>query len=261
MTAMLFSLLLLAAAPSPAKTSRGEQALKVSFYLNTVPTLIVMVNEGKNDILDELKVDPKRRAGIEQVLTQRWTEAHLYANASAALEKKLSANALDEAIRQMTPEVQAMIKAGIGDATPEQAQAWLAAAKKLPDWKAREDLSRRISGHLPQPAPFTELAIQSFELFGDIAQVTTGTDTWRAQYRSTFMEAMGPTIEAMGEKEGLVLSTLIVYREYSTESLKRFADALDSDAGNRLQVAALEALVAGAKQTRQEIVAQLTKKQ
>lgn len=246
-----------AATPPLAQESRGEKALKASFYLNTVPMLVEMVGDMKKDVLDELKLDAKRRAVIEKALGEKWTEKHIYANAAAAIEKQLPPEVLDAAIGQMTPEVQAMIKAGIGEATPEQAQAWLAAARKLPDAKAREALARRIAAHMPQPDAFKELAGQVVEVMADTAQAATGTDEQREQLRSSFMEGLGPTIQAMGQKEAMVFSTIITYREHPTANMKLLADALDSDSGKKLQLAAVDSLLLGAKQTRQEIVAQL----
>lgn len=248
----------IAASPTPSSPpSRGESALKASFYLNTVPTLVEMVSDTKKDILDALELDAKKRATVEKTLGELWTEKRLYANATAIIEKQLAPEVLDAAIRQMTPEVQAMVLAGISEATPEQAKTWLAAAQKLPDAKEREALARRIAAHMPQPEPFKELLSQVGEVLADVSQVASGSDELRQQLGASLMEGLAPAIQAMGQKEAMVASTLIAYRDQSTANLRLLADALDSEAGRKLQAAALSSLLGGVKQTRQELVAQL----
>jgi hypothetical protein len=243
-----------AAAPQPG---RGERALRASFYLNTVPTLVELVVDLKKDVLEALELDAKQTTVIEKALATHWTEKKLYAHSSAALEKQLSAEVLDAAIAQMTPEVQAMVKAGVGEATPEQAEEWFEAAKKHPDDKAREALATRIAAHMPQPAAFKELLGQIAEVLADAAQVVTGNDDARLTLRSSLLEGMAPVITAMEQKETMVISAVIAYRDQPTPKLKVLADALDSEAGKKLQGAAPESLIAGAKQARADFVAQL----
>jgi hypothetical protein len=216
-----------------------------------------MVGEMKKDVLDALELDAKTRAIVEKALTELWTEQHLYANATAIIEKQLAPEVLNAAIREMTPEVQGMIRAGISEATPEQAKAWLAAAKKHPEAKEREALARRIAQHMPQPTPFKDLMLQVGEVMADVAQVTSGSDELREQLRVSMTESFAPAIQAMGQREAMVASTLIAYRNQSTTKMKLLADALDSEGGRKLQTAALDSLLAGVKQARQQLVAQL----
>jgi len=242
-----------------AAESRGERALKVSFYLNTVPAMVEMVDGMKKDMLDAFELDGPRRAAAEKALATFWTEKRIYANAALALDKQMSPEALDAAMAQMTPEVQAMIKAGISEPSVEQAKAWLAEAQKRPDAKVREGLARRLAAHLPQADVFKELVGQVIEVMADIAQATTGNDQLRSQLRDQFMEGLAPALVAMKQKETMVNATIIAYHAQPTEKLKMFADAMDSEAAAKLQGAAVQSLIAGARQTRQELVAQLQK--
>ncbi len=255
---LLVTLPSLALAAPPAG-ARGESALKASFYLNTVPTLVEMVTDTRKDMFEALELDAKKGAVIEKALTEVWTEKRLYANAAAILEKQLPPAVLDGAITQMTPEVQAMIRAGIAEATPEQAKAWLADARKLPDAKEREVFARRISQHMPQAVPFKALMSQVPEVWADVAQVTSGTDEGRTEFVTSMMKEMDPIFAAMAQKETMVISTVIAYRDQPTAKLKALADALDSDDGRKLQSAALDSLLGAAKQTRAELVTRLQK--
>ncbi|HYV48504.1 MAG TPA: hypothetical protein VFA20_26775 [Myxococcaceae bacterium] len=257
MTAVL-ALLPLRAEAGPAKEGRGERALRASLYLNSVPTMVEMVGESKKAILDTLKLDAGRRAIVEKALDETWTEKRIYSGAAASLEKQLSPEVLDAALAQMTPEVQAAIKAGIVDeASPEQAKAWLEAARKRPDAKEREALARRIAAHLPQPEAFQELVEQVVEVLGDVAQVATGTDDLRAALSRSFLEELEPLLQAMGNREAMALAAVIAYRDQPTSAMKALADALDSDPGRQLQRAAITSLLAGGKQARQDLVARL----
>lgn len=232
--------------------------MKSSFYLNAVPTLVEMVGDIQKDVLDDLDLDAKKRAIAEKALTELWTENHLYANAAAALEKQIAPDVLDEAIRQMTPDVQGMLRSGTTEAiTPEQAKAWLAAAQKHPDAKEREVLARRIAGHMAQPSQLKDLMLQAAEVMADVAQVTTGSDELREPFRASMTEGFAPALQAMGQKESMVAATVIAYHDRTTANMRLLADALDSDAGRKLQAAALESLLSGVKQTRQELVTRL----
>lgn len=257
--AALLALLPFAALAGEAPQSRGERALRASFYLNAVPTMVELVGDLKKDVLDALELDARSRATVEKALAAHWTEKKLYANAAAALEAKLEPAVLDAAIAQMTPEVQAMVKAGIGEADAQQATAWLEKAKKHPEAKARERLAARISTHMPQPDAFKEMLAQIAEVLADAAQVTQGNDDSRATLKASLLEGMGPALAAMADKNVMVTSAFIAYRDQPTASMKALADALDSEAGKKLQVAAPDALIAGARQTRQDFVAQLKK--
>lgn len=245
------------AGPAQAKESRGERALRASFYLNSVPTMVEMVGDAKKDVLDALQLDPKRRAAVEKALVETWTEKRIYSSAAAALEKQLSPEVLDAALAQMTPEVQAAVKAGIGEATPEQARAWMEAARKHPEAKAREALARRLVAHMPQPGELKALFEQVVRALADAAQAATGTDELRAELTKGFMEGLDPALQAMGSREAMETAAVIAYREQPTSAMKALADALDSDSGAQLQRAALASLLAGAKQTRQDLVARL----
>lgn len=258
-TALLLATAPLIARAGEAPQSRGEQALRASFYLNSVPTMVELVGDLKKDVLDALALDAKSLAAVEKALAAHWTEKKLYAHSAAALEKQLSPEVLDGAIAQMTPEVQRMIKAGIGEANPQQAKAWLEQAKKHPEAKARERLAARISVHMPQPEAFKEMISQVAEVFADVAQVTQGNDDSRASLKESLLAGMGPVLAAMGDKNVMVTSTFIAYRDQPTASLKALADALDSEPGKKLQQAAPVSLNAGARQVRQELVAQLKK--
>jgi hypothetical protein len=219
--------------------------------------MVEIVGEVKKDVLDALELDAKRRAIVEKALDETWTEKHIYAKAAASLEKQLSSEVLDAALAQMTPEVQAAIKAGISEVAPEQAQAWLVAARKHPDAKVREALARRIVAHMPQPAAFRELLGQIVEVLADAAQVATGTDELRAEFAKSLMGSLDPMIQAMGNREAMVIGAIVAYREQPTASMKALAEALDSNSGTQLQRAAIASLLSGAKQTRQDMVARL----
>lgn len=257
---VLVPVVALAATPAaaPAK-SRGETALKSSVYLNTVPTLVSMVTDTRKDMLDALETDAKKRAVIEKALSEVWSEKRLNANAAALLEKQMPPSALDSAISQMTPEVQTMIRDGIVEATPEQAKAWLTAARKLPDAKERDALARRIAQHMPKAAAFKTLMSQVPELWADVAQLTSGADDSREEFVKTMMSEMEPIFAAMGQPEAMVISTVIAYREHPTAKMKTLADALDTEDGRTLQTAALDSLIGATKQTRAELVARLQK--
>jgi len=242
-----------------AAESRGERALKVSFYLNTVPAMVEMVHGMKKDMLDAFELDAPRRAAAEKALAELWTEERIYANAALALDKQMSPEDLEAAMAQMTPEVQAMIKAGISEPSAEQAKAWLAEARKRPDAKVREGLARRLAAHLPQPEMFKGLVGQVIDLMADVAQATKGNDELRSSLRAQFMAELVPVIAAMSQKETMVNATIIAYHHQPTEKLKVFADAMDAEAAAKLQRAAVTTLVTGAKQTRQEIVSQIQK--
>lgn len=248
-----------AALAAEPPVSRGETALRASFYLNSVPTMVELVGDLKKDVLEALTLDARALAAVDKALAAHWTEKKLYAHSAAALEKQLSPEVLEAAIAQMTPEVQAMIKAGIGEANPEQAKAWLEQAKKHPEAKARERLAARISVHMPQPEAFKELIAQVAEVFADVALVTQGNDDSRASLKESLLAGMGPVLSAMGDKNVMVTSTFIAYRDQPTSSLKALADALDSEPGKKLQQAAPASLSAGAKQARQELLSQLKK--
>ncbi|MBX7114016.1 MAG: hypothetical protein K1X64_06725 [Myxococcaceae bacterium] len=222
-----------------------------------MPTLVEMVGDMQKDILDSLELDAKKRAIVEKALTELWAEKQLYANAAAILEKQLAPDVLDAAIRQMTPEVQAMVRAGISDASPEQAKAWLDAAKKQPDAKERDALARRISVHLPRPGPLKELLLQVGEVMADVAQVASGSDELRAALHKTLSEGVAPMMAAMEVKETMIAGTIIAYRDQPTAKMRFLADALDSASGRQLQSAALASLLGGAKQTREQLVARL----
>jgi hypothetical protein len=256
LTLVLLAPLAFAAAPAGGK---GEKALRTSFYLNAVPTMVELVGDLKKDVVEALGLTPKAKAAVDKALADHWNEKKLYALSGAALEKQLTGEALDAAIVQMTPEVQAMIKAGIQDADPTKAQAWLEQAKKAPDALARQKLAARICVHMPQPDAFKEMLSQIAEVLADAAQVTQGNDDARATLKSSLLEGMGPALAAMGDQNIMATSAFIAYRDQPTEKMKLLADALDSEAGKKLHGAAPSALVTGAKQARADLVAQLKK--
>jgi hypothetical protein len=253
--ALAVSLLSLAA--HAAEPTRGEKALRASFYLNTVPTLVELVDDMKKDVLDALELDAKKRAAAERALKEHWSEQRLYANAAAALEKAVPADSLDAALKTMTPEIQAMVKAGITEnATPQQAQQWMTEAKKHPDAVARRAIATRIARPMPQAAQFKELCGQ---VAADVAQVATGNDEARAGLKDSLLEGLAPALAAMEQKDVMEVSVVLAYRAATTPQLKAFADALDSEAGTKLQIAAPVSLITGAQKSRADIVAQLKK--
>ena len=257
-TALLLAPLALAAAP-PGQPGRGEQALRASFYLNAVPTMVSLVGDLKKDVVDSLQLSPKANGAVEKALADHWTEKKLYALAGAALEKQLTAGQLDAAIAQMNPEVQVMIKAGIAEADPRQAQAWLEAAKKAPDALARQKLAARICLHMPRPDAFKDMLGQIGEVLADIAQVTQGNDDARADLKTSLLQGMAPALTAMADNNIMATSAFIAYRDQPTPNMKLLADALDSEPAMKLNGAAPAALVAAGKQARADLVAQLKK--
>jgi hypothetical protein len=240
------------AAPPPGK---GERALRASFYRNTIPTLVEMVREVQPDVLESLELTPAQRTAVERTLNTVWTAQRINAHAGAALEQRLGPKELEAGLRQMTPEIQAMIEAGTAEATSaEQAQQWLAVAQKHPDAKEREALARRIVAHLPRPEVFRELVLQVADVFGDTARVVRGDDSLRAELRASLLEGLEPALQAMGHTDTMVMGALAAYREQPTAKLKALADALDSGAGSRLQKAAPASLLSGLEKTRGELV-------
>jgi hypothetical protein len=153
-----------------------------------------------------------------------------------------------------------MVKAGITEnATPQQAQQWMTEAKKHPDAVARRAIATRIARHMPQAAQFKELCGQVAEVFADVAQVATGNDEARAGLKDSLLEGLAPALAAMEQKDVMEVSVVLAYRAATTPQLKAFADALDSEAGTKLQIAAPVSLITGAQKSRADIVAQLKK--
>jgi hypothetical protein len=248
---------MLAVSPAAA-AGRGERALKASFYLNTIPTLVEIVNDVKKDVFDELKLDPRERKVVETALSEVWTEKHIYANASVALEKQLPRAVLDAALAEMNAEVQAAIKAGIVEKAPDPEKA-MVVVRKHPDAKTREELARRIVAHMPEPKSFKELLGEVVEVLADVGQVISGNDEMRADFRKSLMTGLDPLVKAVGNREPMIQGALIAYREQPTSRIQALANALDSDAGRKLQQAAVSSLLEGCRQSRRDLVARLTR--
>jgi hypothetical protein len=237
--------------------SRGETALRSSFYLNTVSTLVEIVVEINKELLPTLDIEPERSRAVEQVVRETWTEKRLYENAAAQLEKQIAPDVLDAATAQLTPRVQAMIVHGTAEVRKEDLQPRLLAIRQHPDAKEREALARRIALHMPQPERFEELLTETIEVLADTVQVATGTDEMRGSLRASTLAELKPLLEAMKQKEGMVLAGQIAYYDRPTDDLRALADALDSPAGRQLQEAALASLVSGVKATRRELTTRL----
>lgn len=256
---LITALLLLLAVPSAlaSPAAKAEAALRSSFYLNTVPTLVEMMVEMHPGLLEALELAPAQRTLIGTAIIETWSEQRLYAHASALLQKKLSPKDLDAALAKMTPTVQRMFKAGISEPTPEEIREWAAKAEQHPDAKERAKLARRIAAHMPEPKGFMTLVGQFTEAVADVAQGATGTDELRGDLRTELSQALQPMADALADRENMTGATIAAYHAESTADMAALADALDSAASRKLQKAALECLIAGAERTRAELKARI----
>lgn len=238
--------------------TRGERAIRSSLYLDMVPAVVGVVGEELPEILDGLALEPARRGAVSRALEETWTERRISAHAAAALERAVPAAVLDAAIAQRTPEILASIRAGIGDGgTPEEIQAWVAAARRHPEAAEREALATRIAAQLPRSGAMRRILAEVAELMADVAQAATGKDELRAELREAILDEA--TLAAMDLKSARIAATVAVYRDEPTARLRALAAALESEGGRTLERATVDALAAGLAQARREVQGRLAR--
>ncbi|MCB9653235.1 MAG: hypothetical protein H6729_03775 [Deltaproteobacteria bacterium] len=251
-------LLLLAAQADAADARRGEQALRASFYQNTVPTLLEVVGQMKGEVIETLALDAETAAIVTKALDETWTEDRIYAESAAALEEVLPAADLEAAMAKMTPDVQVMIKSAISEgASMEQTQKWLMQARRHKDAKEREVLARRIAAHMPASEALGRLFRLIVDVMADVAIAAAGSNEGVDEFRAELMSSLTPMLDAMNQKDAMMLATIIVYRDQPTADLRKLADALDSKPARKLHDAALRSILAGSNKAKQALVARI----